>query len=123
MIIRNSIYGNEVKHDKTYWRDSSTTGTIIPVVEKDPYLLEIRHNNPVPGFVISLLVFVSICTLTYSIYTNSSGLGLKDIAILMPIIYAMIIVIVSLIRLCRRISAFHVKKNRNFEKGNKLHVQ
>ncbi len=115
MAIRKCIYGNEAKHDKTYWKDFTTTGTIMSVkIVNDPYLLAIRHKNPVPGFVISMLGFVSIPVLAYSIYIDFSDFGIKQIAILILIIYAMIIVTVSLIRLCRRLRAFHVKIFKKF---------
>lgn len=121
MAIRKCIYGNEAKHDKAYWKDYATAGTIMPVeIVNDPYLLAIRHKNPVPGFVISMLGFVSIPVLTYSLHIDFSDFGIKQIAILMPIIYVMTIVTVSLIRFCRRIMAFHVKINIKFKKGNKL---
>lgn len=114
MAIRKCIYGNKTNHDETYWKDFTTAKANMPInIVNEPYLLPIRYKNPVPGFVIGILVFVSIPSFAYSVYIDFSDFGLKQIVVLIPIIYAMIIVTVSIIRLFRRIRAFDVKINKN----------
>lgn len=78
--------------------------------ENDFYLLPIRHKSPIISFVIGFLCYIIVSLLICYFYLHFTFSNLGQIIIFVIIEYVFIVLIVIVIRLVRRFTAFRVKK-------------
>lgn len=122
LSFHESIYGREVKHDRRLWEGFGREGIVPSEQAYDPYLLDEKYKNPVPGFIIGLLSFIILPILVYCGCIGAYDLSIKQFAVLILIIYGLFSITVFFIRLSRRFRAFRVKINKNIQK-EELYVQ
>ena len=104
--------GKEVKHDKKYWEDTLSVQENADYEKKnDPYLLKVRHNNPILTFGVGVCCFLLVPYLIYTHYFNYTFSKFAHIVIFLLIEYVLIVIMVIFIRTFRRLRAFRVKKH------------
>lgn len=114
MGIRLLIYGNEVKHDKTYWKIQSLGGSDkVMETQNDPYLLPVRLRNPIVPFILFLCCNIMLFLVVW-FYFQVIFNQVMQIVIAFIVEYVMIVAFVIFVRLLRRFRPFRVKRFNNF---------
>lgn len=122
-LIHSVIYGYNVWHDKSYWKNEvSEEENLVDEIKEDSYLLPIKYKNPVWFLVIVFLSCVSVPVLVGIFYFHLTVSNPVYYLVFLLIEYVLIVLIVVLVRALRRFRAFRVKKIKGVQKGDKKYV-
>ncbi len=122
-LIHSVIYGHNVWHDKSYWKNEvPEEENLVDEIKEDVYLLPIKYKNPVMFWVIGFLSCVSAPVLVGTFYFHLTISNPVYCFVFLLIEYVLIVLIVILVRALRRFRAFRVKKIKGVQKGDRKYV-